>query len=91
MGNGALHGAADAIDTVVGLLGRETLQGLDNILVLFNNQVVGTVSPLVLVLLSFRFHYTLMHLMYSGLSNHQDIADPPGHTAWSLSIARSMV
>jgi hypothetical protein len=41
--DGALEGAADAVDAIVGLLGRETLEGLDDVLVLLGDQVVGAV------------------------------------------------
>jgi hypothetical protein len=42
--HGALHGAADAVDAVVRLLGREALEGLQDILVLLDNEIVGTIS-----------------------------------------------
>ena len=43
VGNTALDGAAEPIDTVVGYLGREALQGLENIFVLLDDQVIGAV------------------------------------------------
>ena len=43
VGGAGLEGAAQAVDAVVGLLGREALQGLDDLLVLLDDQVVGPV------------------------------------------------
>lgn len=41
--DGALEGAADAVDAVVGRLGRKALEGLDDVLVLLVDQVIGAV------------------------------------------------
>lgn len=43
MHGAALEGAAYAVDAVVGRLGREALERLDDVLVLFDDQVVGPV------------------------------------------------
>lgn len=41
MGDAALDGTAHPVDAVVGLLGRETLQGQEDGLALLGNQVIG--------------------------------------------------
>lgn len=46
MGDAALDGAAQAVDAVVGLLGGQALQGLQDILVLLDDQVIGTVAKI---------------------------------------------
>lgn len=43
MHGAALEGAAYAVDAVVGRLGREALERLDDVLVLLDDQVVGSV------------------------------------------------
>ncbi len=44
VGDTALDGAAQSVDTVIGFLGSEAPQGLQNVLVLLDNQIVGSVS-----------------------------------------------
>lgn len=43
MGGAALERTSNSVHAVVGLLRRQALQGLDDVLVLFHDQVVGSI------------------------------------------------